>query len=113
MSCPLTAILCLAPWQPHTAALEAISQALIAVDAAQTARLAPEGFTERESDCVIGHYPKPTSVALYFGGLAIGHFLAENALEKVSPRWADVFEGVTVGWESATIAMNFRIGVRL
>ena len=110
--CPVVAVFCFTAWQPHTVALEAIADALIATDAAQTAELTREGFQERESDCIIGHHPKPASVALYFGGLTLGHVLVTNALEKVAPRWADVWQGVTIGWEAGTVTANVRLGVR-
>lgn len=112
MTCSVLAVMCFTAWQPHTIALETISDTLIAVDAVQTSRLTRDGFVERESDCIIGRHPSPRSTFEYFGGLEIGHVLLTNALEKVSPRAADIFQGISISWEGSTIAMNMRLGVR-
>jgi hypothetical protein len=109
--CPLAAIFCLAAWQPHTAVLEGVSDSLFVLDGLQTSRLVSEGRYERESDIIIGHHPTAESTALYFGGIALTHLLLENALEKVSPRAADIVEGVTIGWEGETVLFNLRFGM--
>jgi hypothetical protein len=110
--CSVWAILCLAHWPTQTVALETISQALIVMDAAQTAALVSEGYVERESDCILGHHPSAGSTAMYFGSLAVGHLLVTNALEKVSPKLTTAFQGLTIGWEGSTVALNVRLGVR-
>jgi len=111
LNCPMMAFWCLAHWPLHTIALEAMSQALFAVDAVQTASMG-NGYYERETNCIIGHHPSRESVALFFAGAAVTHFLTENALEKVSPKLADAMEGLTIGWEGATVGWNVRIGMR-
>lgn len=116
MSCAVAAFWCLAHWPAHAIALEAITQAEIAADAWQTASMGTVdhygGYQEREIDCLIGHYPSTRSVALAFGGMALGHFLLTNALEKVSPKWATTFQVLSIGWEGATIGWNAHIGLR-
>lgn len=112
MTCTALALLCFHPWQPSTVALEAISQAFIAADAVQTAQLTREGFTEIESDCVIGHHPKPANTYLYFGALMAGHVLVTNLLTKIPGPWATIFQSFTIGWEGQTVVGNIRAGVR-
>ncbi len=112
MSCTLAALLCFSGWHAPMIAMEAVSQVAIALDAAQTAQFNREGITERESDCIIGHHPRPANVALYFGGLSVGHLLATNLLRKVSPTAAYAFQGLTIGWEGGTVRANFEIGAR-
>jgi hypothetical protein len=111
MSCSLLALLCFTAWQPHTVALEAIGDSLIAIDGLQTSHIAREGFVERESDFAIGRYPSSRSTAEYFGGLALAHVLITNALVKVG--LSDVFQGLTIGWEGSTVVANYRRGIRL
>ena len=134
--CPTIALFCFAAWQPHTIALEAIADSLIVADAVQTAEIDNSGhlhqppymtgerdghpvivipeftYREVETDAIIGHHPKPASVALFFGGMTFGHVLLTNALDKTSPRWADAIDGLTIGWEGSTVAANVRLGIR-
>jgi len=104
---------CATRWPADVAVLEGASQALIGADALQTAHLAGHGYTERESDCVIGRWPSARSTALYFTGLGAAHLAVTDALVQLGhPRLALAFQSLTIGWEGATVTANARIGVR-
>lgn len=99
-------------WPLDVIALETGYQSIAVVDALQTAAI-PSDRYEREIDFAIGHHPKPASVAEWFGGMALGHFVVTDGLERCGRPWMPLaWESITIGFEGETVAWNVHIGVK-
>lgn len=102
-----------ASWTPETRREEIAFQALSAVDATQTIRIAREPDRFSESNPILGEHPSTRRVATYFAANGVLHFAATSLLEEAhAPQWlVRTWEAVGIVIEGRDVALNISHGI--
>lgn len=103
-----------APWPRETVAEETAYQAVAAVDAADTLRIARCPYRWSETNPMLGRHPGSNVVVPYFVAFGAAHVVATNYLvAHDAPAWVvRLWEMSTIAYEGRALAINASLGVR-
>lgn len=79
----------------------------LAADYIQTREVVADG---KESNPVMGERGQNLPPAVYFPTAFVAHLAVARCLSRP---WREIWQGVTIGWQSYSIADNWRAGYRL
>lgn len=87
--------------------LEITYQVLNIVDTAQTVEFLNSGCC-KELNPILGPHPSTEKVIAFKAIVGVGHYLLARELYEYNPKYAKMFQYITIGTLGTVVALNFR-----